>query len=104
MKITRLLGSVFYACVVVPGPGGPREVDARPSDAVNLAVVSGAPIRLNGELFSATAGGDAEEPSSYPVATAGIAAETQQRMRDAARCRAQRSGSQPEGSAAPADQ
>jgi RNA polymerase sigma factor (sigma-70 family) len=98
VKITRLLGSVFYACVVVPGPGGPREVDARPSDAVNLAVVSGAPIRLNSELFSATTGDDAEEPSSYPVATASIAAETEQRMREAARGRAVRSGSQPEGS------
>jgi bifunctional DNase/RNase len=77
VKITRLLGSVFYACVVVPGPGGLREVDARPSDAVNLAVVSGAPIRLNSELFSATAADAAEEPSSYPVATASIAAETE---------------------------
>jgi len=105
VKITRLLDSVFYASVVVQGPGGPREVDARPSDAVNLAVASGAPIRLNSELFSAaTADGDAEEPSSYPVATADIAAEHQQRMREAAQWLARRSGPQPGGSAAPADQ
>lgn len=98
VKITRLLETVFYACVVVQGPGGPREVDARPSDAVNLAVASGAPIRLNSELFSAaTADDDAQEPSSYPVATAGIAAETQQRMREAAQQRARRPGPQPEG-------
>jgi RNA polymerase sigma factor (sigma-70 family) len=85
VQITRLLESVFYASVVVQGPDGPREVDARPSDAVNLAVVTGAPIRLNSELFSlATAHDDPEEPSSYPVATADIAAETQQRMREAA--------------------
>jgi RNA polymerase sigma factor (sigma-70 family) len=86
VKVTRLLEPVFYASVVVQGPGGLREVDARPSDAVNLAVVSGAPIRLNSELFSAAAaaGGDSEEPSSFPVATADIAAETQQRMREAA--------------------
>lgn len=105
VKITRLLDSVFYACVVVQGPGGPREVDARPSDAVNLAVASGAPIRLNSELFSAAVvHDDGGKPSSYPVATADIAAETQQRMREATRRRARRSGPQPEGSAAPADQ
>lgn len=51
MRITRLLDSILYACVVVRGPDGPREVDARPSDAVNLAVTSGAPIRVNSELF-----------------------------------------------------
>ncbi len=85
VRITRLLESVFYACVVVQGPGGPQEVDARPSDAVNLAVVCDAPIRLNSELFSAAAAdAGVEEPSSYPVATADIAAETQQRMRAAA--------------------
>jgi hypothetical protein len=72
---------------------------------VNLAVASGAPIRLNSELFSAAVvHDDGEKPSSYPVATADIAAEIQQRMREAAQRRARRSGPQPEGSAAPADQ
>jgi bifunctional DNase/RNase len=33
VKLTRLLDSIFYAAVVVQGPDGPREVDARPSDA-----------------------------------------------------------------------
>jgi RNA polymerase sigma factor (sigma-70 family) len=107
VRITRLLDSVFYACVVVQGPRGPQEVDARPSDAVNLAMACGAPIRLNSELFGAAlTSDDAEGPSSY-VTTADIAAETQQRqqrMRDAARLLAQRSGRQPEGSTAPADQ
>jgi RNA polymerase sigma factor (sigma-70 family) len=93
VKITRLLDSVFYACVVVQGPGGPQEVDARPSDAVNLAVVSGAPIRLNSELFSV-----ADDGETYLVATADIAAEHQQRMREAAERRAQGSGPQPGGS------
>jgi RNA polymerase sigma factor (sigma-70 family) len=93
VKITRLLDSVYYACVVVQGPDGQREVDARPSDAVNLAVASGAPIRLNRELFgAAVVEADAEKPSAYPVATADIAAEARQRMREAAQRRAQRSG------------
>jgi len=101
VKITRLLESVFYACVVVQGPDGLREVDARPSDAVNLAVASGAPIRLNSELFSAAVvHDDGEKPSAYPVATADIAAEARQRMREAAQRRAQRSGPHPGGSGA----
>jgi hypothetical protein len=58
-------------------------VDARPSDAVNLALVSGAPIRLNTELFSVPpAAGSAEAASLLPLATADIAAAAQQRMRE----------------------
>ena len=78
VRITRLSDAVFYACVVVPGPGGPREVDARPSDAVNLAVVCGAPILLNSELFEiAYPPGD---PVALTTVTAQIAAETRERM------------------------
>jgi RNA polymerase sigma factor (sigma-70 family) len=98
VKITRLLDSVFYACVVVQAPGGPREVDARPSDAVNLAAASDVPIRLNSELFSAAVvRDDGEKPSSYPVATADIAAEAQQLMREAAQRRGRRPGPQSGG-------
>jgi hypothetical protein len=78
VRITRLSKHVFYACVVVPGPDGPREVDARPSDAVNLAVVCGAPILLNSELFEARH--PAGSPSGLTVATARIAAEIRERM------------------------
>ena len=61
-------------------------------DAVNLAVASGAPIRLNSELFgAAVVHGDGEKLSS-DTATADIAAEVQQRMREAAQWLAQRSG------------
>jgi bifunctional DNase/RNase len=77
VRITRLDGYVFYASVIVPGPDGPREVDARPSDAVNLAVVCGVPILLNSELFAAVHPG---APTALLAATAEIAAETQQRM------------------------
>jgi len=82
VRITRLLSSVFYAMVVVQGPAGPREVDARPSDAVNLAVVTGVPIRVNAELFAASArdpDADARRVS-FPSATADIAAETVRRL------------------------
>lgn len=83
VRITRLLAPVFYATVVVRSPAGLQEVDARPSDAVNLALATGAPVRVDSELFDlGMAAEHAEELSSYPVATADIAAEAQQRMRE----------------------
>ena len=99
VKITRLLDSVFYAVVVVPGPDGPREVDARPSDAVNLAVTSGVPIRLHSSLFSAATAPDDDGGRSWETvaATADIAAEAQQRMREAASRFGPRPGSQAGG-------
>ncbi|HEY5016190.1 MAG TPA: bifunctional nuclease domain-containing protein [Streptosporangiaceae bacterium] len=81
VRITRLTNSVFYAAVIVQGPDGPREVDSRPSDAVNLALAAGAPIRVDSHLFSGTLSGNlAEKLESSPVATAEIAAEVQQSM------------------------
>jgi RNA polymerase sigma factor (sigma-70 family) len=81
VRVTRLSDAVFYACVVVPGPGGPREVDARPSDAVNLAVACGVPILVNSALFEVRAPGHPTGPqSALLAATAEIAAEYQQRM------------------------
>jgi len=92
VRITRLTGSIFYAAVIMPGPDGPREVDARPIDAVNLAIVCGVPILLNSELFDVRADGDpGVPPSALPTATAEIAAETRERMRQAA----ERHGSTP---------
>jgi hypothetical protein len=83
VRITSLISQVFYAAVIVQGPGGPREVDSRPSDAVNLALVTGAPIRIDSELFNlATPEECASDFASCPVATAEIAAEAQQRIRE----------------------
>ena len=81
VKITRLLAPVFYATVLVQSPTGPHEVDARPSDAVNLALATGAPIRIDSNLFGLNH--HLDELSSYPVATADLAAEAQQRLREA---------------------
>ena len=83
VRITRLMAPVFYGSVIVQGPGGPQEVDARPSDAVNLALITGAPIRVDSQLFSVAAPDEcARELSSLRVTTAEIAAEAQQRMRE----------------------
>lgn len=82
VRITRLLEGVFYATVIVRGPDGPQGVDARPSDAVNLALAAGAVIRVDDELFNAqTPSSYAEELASFPVATADLASETLQRQR-----------------------
>jgi hypothetical protein len=35
------------------GPGGPAEVDARPSDALTLALITGAPIRVDRQVVEA---------------------------------------------------
>ena len=51
IRITRLQPPVFYAIVIVDGTEGQHEVDSRPSDAVNLALIADAPILIDGELF-----------------------------------------------------
>ena len=48
--IERVEDNTFYATIIVKGAGEPREVDARPSDALNLAVRAGAPIHLASDL------------------------------------------------------
>jgi hypothetical protein len=59
-------------------PGGTQEVGSRPGDAVNLAIVTGAPIRIGSELSSLPGpAGYASDLVSCPVATA----EVQQRLR-----------------------
>jgi bifunctional DNase/RNase len=44
VRVDRLDDNTFYATVVLDGPRGPAEVDARPSDALNLALVAGVPV------------------------------------------------------------
>jgi Bifunctional nuclease domain len=70
------------AAVLVDGPAGAHEVDARPSDAVNLALTAGAPIRVDSELFGP--GVAAVPPDGLPggmAATAEIADEARRMMR-----------------------
>ncbi len=44
VRITQLVNSTYLAAVRIETPGGIQDTDARPSDALNLAVLSGAPI------------------------------------------------------------
>lgn len=47
VRIDRLTDKTFYAAVVLDGQAGLAEVDARPSDALTLALVTGAPIQVD---------------------------------------------------------
>jgi RNA polymerase sigma factor (sigma-70 family) len=80
VRITRLAGEVFYAVVVVAGPAGQREVDARPSDAVNLALVAGAPILADGALLDDPRASRRDEWQDLPSGTAALVAEAAERM------------------------
>ena len=64
VEVSSLRENTFYAVVhLVTGAGEAREADARPSDALNLAVRVGAPILVNRDLFdqSALASGEPDE-------------------------------------------
>ena len=52
VRISRLAENTFFAEVVVAGPAGGRTIDARPSDALNLAVRTGTPIRSAAEVIA----------------------------------------------------
>lgn len=51
VRIDQLAKRTFYATAVLEGAAGPVEVDARPSDALHLAVLAGAPIRVKAEVI-----------------------------------------------------
>lgn len=51
--IVDLRDSTFYALLHVVGPAGERDIDARPSDAIALALRFGAPIFVDENVISA---------------------------------------------------
>jgi bifunctional DNase/RNase len=53
VRITRNDGHTIYAVAVVSGSQGTQVVDARPSDAINLALRVGAPIRVEPAVWEA---------------------------------------------------
>ncbi len=60
--IERVSDEVFYASVVVEGTEGTATVDARPSDALNLALLTGSPIRIDPALFEVEEATRATDP------------------------------------------
>ena len=51
VTVSSLAEKTFYAVVTVTGPGGGGELDARPSDALNLAARAGAPVFATAEVL-----------------------------------------------------
>ena len=51
VRITSLVDHVYVATVVLTTPKGDQEIDARPSDALNLASLSGSPIAADSSLL-----------------------------------------------------
>ncbi|TAK21207.1 MAG: sigma-70 family RNA polymerase sigma factor [Chloroflexota bacterium] len=67
VRISRLADSVFYAEVVVDTSEGTRAIDARPSDALNLAALTGAPIRVDVAVLDASdAASASDERATLP--------------------------------------
>jgi bifunctional DNase/RNase len=54
VRIDHLTEGIYYAVVAVDGPRGTAEVDARPSDALALALVVGAPVRADRAVVEMT--------------------------------------------------
>lgn len=80
VRITRLAEGTFYAIVVLDGSAGRAEIDARPSDALNLAVVCGAPIRVDAAILN---NADATRHTSwqqFPTRAPDLAAEIRERL------------------------
>ena len=67
VRISRLAGDTFYAVAEVEGPAGARSIDARPSDALNLALIAGAPIRADRAVLDAV-GVRQDEADAHPRA------------------------------------
>lgn len=51
VRITSLVDFTYVAAVMIETPMGTREADARPSDALNLAVLAGAPITADHSML-----------------------------------------------------
>ena len=66
VRIDRLAEGTYYAAIVVQGPKGTTEVDARPSDALALALVVGAPVRADRAVVETT---EADETVAEALAT-----------------------------------
>ncbi|HEU4899819.1 MAG TPA: bifunctional nuclease domain-containing protein, partial [Actinomycetota bacterium] len=84
-RVTRLDDGTFYGVAMIEGPAGTRELDARPSDLLNLALLTGAPIRVDPAVLaeaseSAKGAQFLAEAAAYPDGTAAIVAEFQAEM------------------------
>jgi uncharacterized protein len=67
VRITQLLGDTFYAAAILEGPQGTATVDSRPSDALNLALITHVPIRVEATVLEAASAGAAPSRKDYEM-------------------------------------
>jgi RNA polymerase sigma factor (sigma-70 family) len=60
VHINRLADEVFYATAFVEGSHGIERIDARPSDALNLAAATGVPIRVEASVLKLAGSADVD--------------------------------------------
>lgn len=61
--IHDLRDNIYYATVHLRGGGGAMELDARPSDAIALAIRAKAPVLVEDRVFDKSGRDDADPPS-----------------------------------------
>lgn len=66
--ISELMEGTFYSKIVLAGPKGTTDVDARPSDAIALALRVGAPIFASESVMEEAAVQEVVEQPAKPVA------------------------------------
>jgi RNA polymerase sigma factor (sigma-70 family) len=63
-RVIRLAEGTFYAEALVGDGDGEERIDARPSDALNLALLLGAPIRVDAAIFDQVAAQGPHSPEA----------------------------------------
>lgn len=84
-RITRLVDNTFYAMLLLDAPGGVAEVDARPSDAVLLALTVDAPIKADADLLADVRAIDQTAWQEYRTGSAELVAELRRQHEEAMR-------------------
>ena len=67
--VTELRGGTFYALLVVRSNGRLLEIDARPSDAIAIALRAGAPLFVRESVFEQAGEEPAEDPDLRATCT-----------------------------------
>lgn len=83
VRITQLAETTYYAQVVLEGPTGRKEVDARPSDALNLALVCDAPITMATSILEDPDCMRRTEWQEYPTGASELVAEAHKHQEEA---------------------
>ena len=78
VRITSLTAGTFYAQLILEHLGQTRAIEARPSDAINLAVLSDVPIRVDNALLENPNATRQPDWRTYPTKAPDLAEEVRQ--------------------------